>query len=454
MSEVVEAELTEEKEEIKFTDFDPEFQEKIVAMLVRDPVFARRTDGLLKPEYFENRADGTLANLAIEYFEKYKTAPTDSSVFITLFKEAVTKGRIRPDLVEECRGKMRNILTAEIVSARDYAIDQVGEFARFQAIQAAMFKAFDSLDKHNMDKAQEIMIKAFQVGPHADSAPYDYWGEVESRTEHRIDVKSGKIKPYGISTGIPMLDKVLFHRGWGIKELTVFMAGAKRGKSFSLWDFGKLISLQGKNVLGITLEVSKAVLSDRLDASVSDTEIDEISSHILAVKDAIEKMREKKKPGQYFLHEYPSGSFRPMDLENLIESYKAKGIKFDAVIIDYLDIMAPNRWTPNDIENSRTVWVDTRGIAQREELAILSATQTNREGHKSVTAKAEHAAEDFNKIRTADLVISINATEEEMAKGEARLFFAASRNQKGEFTMRIKRDLSRGHALSEVVGIE
>ncbi|TOK02641.1 DNA helicase, partial [Vibrio parahaemolyticus] len=84
-----------------------------------------------------------------------------------------------------------------------------------------------------------------------------------------------------------------------------------------------------------------------------------------------------------------------------------------------------------------------RAIAQREELAILSATQTNREGHKSVTAKAEHAAEDFNKIRTADLVISINATEEEMAKGEARLFFAASRNQKGEFTMRIKRDLSR-----------
>ena len=69
-------------------------------------------------------------------------------------------------------------------------------------------------------------------------------------------------------------------------------------------------------------------------------------------------------------------------------------------------------------------------------------------------AKAEHAAEDFNKIRTADLVISINATEEEMAKGEARMFFAASRNQKGEFAIRIKRDLSRGHAIKEVIGFE
>ena len=71
-----------------------------------------------------------------------------------------------------------------------------------------------------------------------------------------------------------------------------------------------------------------------------------------------------------------------------------------------------------------------------------------------MTSKAEHAAEDFNKIRIADLVISINATEEEMAKGEARLFFAASRNQKGEFAIRIKRDLSRGHAVTEVIGYE
>lgn len=453
MSAVLESELMEEHEVVKFVDFDPEFQEKILAMQVRDAIFARRTEGLIKAEYFDNRADATLANLALKYFEKYKSVPSEPSVFITLFKQAVSKGRIREDMVEECRDKLKAIFTADI-SARDYAIDQVGEFARHQAIQAAMFEALDAIERHNMDKAEEIMLKAFQVGPHADSAPYDYWDEVDSRTQHRVDVKSGKIKPYGISTGIPMLDKVLFHRGWGIKELTVFMAGAKRGKSFSLWDFGKLISLQGKNVLGITLEVSKAVLSDRLDASVSDTEIDDISSHILAVREAIEAVKGKKKPGKYLLHEFPSGSFRPMDLDNLIESYKAQGIKFDAVVIDYLDIMAPNRWTPNDIENSRTIWVDTRGIAQREELVILSATQTNREGHKSVTAKAEHAAEDFNKIRTADLVISINATEEEMAKGEARLFFAASRNQKGEFTMRIKRDLSRGHALSSVVGIE
>lgn len=79
--------MSEEKEVAKFVDFDPEFQEKLVAMQIRDGVFARRTEGLLKPEYFDSRADATLASLAIKYFEKYKHAPTEPSVFVTLFKK-------------------------------------------------------------------------------------------------------------------------------------------------------------------------------------------------------------------------------------------------------------------------------------------------------------------------------------------------------------------------------
>lgn len=438
-------------EETKFVDFDLAFQEKLVAMQVRDSTFARRTDGLMKPTYFESRADATLFNLAATYHEKYKRAPSDPATFITLLKGAISKGTIREDLRAECIEKTRSLFDIDI-SDRDFSIDLVGDFARHQAIQAAMLESFDHLERHNMAKIEELMSKALKVGPHADSLPYDYWKEIESRTLTRIDVKSGKIKPNGISTGIKDLDKLLFHKGWGIAELTVFMAGAKKGKSFTLWDFGKLISLQGKNVLGITLEVSKAVLSSRLDASVSDTEIDAIESHILEVAKSV---KEKGiKAGKYLLHEFPSGSFRPVDLDNLIEKYRSEGVIFDAVVVDYLDIMAPNRWTPDATENSRSVWVDVRATAQRENVVMLSATQTNREGHKSVTAKAEHAAEDFNKIRTADLVISLNATEEEMAAGEARLFFAASRNQKGEFAVRIRRDLSKGHALKDVIGFE
>jgi replicative DNA helicase len=64
----------------------------------------------------------------------------------------------------------------------------------------------------------------------------------------------------------------------------------------------------------------------------------------------------------------------------------------------------------------------------------------------------DHVADDFNKVRIADLMISINRTDEERAAGRARLFFAASRNQEGEFTIEIEQALDRMKFITRVLG--
>ncbi len=68
-------------------------------------------------------------------------------------------------------------------------------------------------------------------------------------------------------------------------------------------------------------------------------------------------------------------------------------------------------------------------------------------------AKAEHAAEDFNKVRIADIILTINRTDEEKVKGEARIYFAASRNQAGEFTIKIGQDLSKMRFMTAIMDI-
>jgi len=85
---------------------------------------------------------------------------------------------------------------------------------------------------------------------------------------------------------------------------------------------------------------------------------------------------------------------------------------------------------------------------------MLSATQTNREGAKASVSTMEHVAEDFNRVRIADILISINADEAERRAKEARLYFAASRNQRGDFTIRIKQDLERMKFIERILGIE
>ena len=83
---------------------------------------------------------------------------------------------------------------------------------------------------------------------------------------------------------------------------------------------------------------------------------------------------------------------------------------------------------------------------------MLTAWQTNREGHKAATADAQHVAEDFNVVRTADILISINSAPDERERNEARLFFAASRNQETGMQVQIEQDLERMRFIKRVIG--
>jgi replicative DNA helicase len=127
---------------------------------------------------------------------------------------------------------------------------------------------------------------------------------------------------------------------------------------------------------------------------------------------------------------------------------------FDMVVVDYADIMQPERFVESTTENSKSVYVGLRGLAMQEGFALLTATQTNRQGFTAAVAKAEHVADDFNKVRIADVIISINATEEEVKEGYARLYFAASRNQAAGFSIRIEQDRERMKFIKRVLGEE
>ncbi len=62
-------------------------------------------------------------------------------------------------------------------------------------------------------------------------------------------------------------------------------------------------------------------------------------------------------------------------------------------------------------------------------------------------------SKNFNKIRIAVVVISINSTEDEQDSGKMRLYFAASRNQAGNMMVQVKTDAKRMIFIKSVLGI-
>ncbi|WP_200876024.1 hypothetical protein [Raoultella planticola] len=105
----------------------------------------------------------------------------------------------------------------------------------------------------------------------------------------------------------------------------------------------------------------------------------------------------------------------PADLDRMLNSMKANGMIPDMVVVDYADLMRAS----DDRANIRSIYPGLLALYDKHNVAGITASQTNCEGGSSEVATMMHAADNIEKVRIADLVITINKTEEEEAKGEA-----------------------------------
>lgn len=438
-------------------EFDADMQTELTSLCMWDHDFLKRTDGLIRPEYFESDVERGFVRIALDFYAKYREAPT-ATAWVQLVKDAYASkpAMWRDDQKADVVGKL-GATQKLTVRSRAFLMDKAAEFARQQAITQAMLAGATELgkthDPERFDRIQEGMTKALKIGLREGEDEYDFWVMVEQRAADRVDIAKGAKPKIGIPTGIPELDTHLKHGGWGRKELSLYMGAAKAGKSFNLTSAAAAANMLGYNVLFVTLENAKGIQADRIEANISDVGMSDFATTPSTVE-AIMQAKRKGLVGKFIIREFPMMSFRPRDLENLVDEYHTKGIIFDLVVIDYLDIMVPDQATDSNIENSKQVYGRCRGIAQKEGFALLSATQTNREGAKAATAGMTHVAEDFNRIRIADLVISINRTDEERVNSKARLYIAAARNQRDGVTFFVRQDLDKGKAVAEVENVE
>lgn len=450
----------EPAQEVEKFDFDAEFQSMVAANALRNDDFMRRTAHLLQPEFFEDIGEASLVNLALEHHRKYRAVPT-STEMVQIIRDATVSKVLSKEVLLQVVPTRKKLLGVDLGNA-SFVESKIVEFAKHQAVSNAILRSVALLNQGKFPAIETLIKQAIEIGANEEGDGYDYFSRIDERTDIRKDKAAGLRPPQGITTGVAKMDEILYHRGWGRKELTSIMGGAKAGKTTALINFAKSASIAGHNVLYVTLEVGANIIGDRLDACLAGVLMKELGNKIHLVEEAIEEIG--KKSGKLVIHEFASGTCTPNMLRKLVERYKSPGrnrdgtvrppINFDLLVVDYADIMAPNFRTQDAIENSKSVYVDLRAIAFEENVAVLTATQTNREGYKSAVAKAEHVAEDFNKVRTVDLMISINKTEEEAARGEARLYFAASRNQESGFTIVVKQNLSMMQFCQAVLRVE
>jgi archaellum biogenesis ATPase FlaH len=303
-------------------------------------------------------------------------------------------------------------------------MDEFESFTRHKALERAIISSAELLDKSDYG-AVEVMIKeAVQIGLARDMGT-DYFADPRGRLLGIKD-KNGQI-----STGWPSMDRRLFG-GMNRGELNIFAGGSGAGKSLFLANLGVNWALQGLNVVYLTLELSEALVSMRIDSMLTGISTKEIFRDLDDVEMKVKMIG--KKSGMLQVKYMPSGK-TANDLRAYLKEYEIKvGKKVDILLVDYLDLLMPvsKKISPADLFiKDKYVSEELRNLAVEKNCVLVTAAQLNRGAVEEVEFDHSHISGGLSKIQTADNVFGIFTSRAMRERGRYQIQLMKTRSSSG-----------------------
>jgi len=431
---------------------DETFQDSVLACMQKVPEFNAVCVQYLDSELFDGVVRKNLAKMMMDFWVTYDTLVTDR-VLVSLLKDLVASGRLDKHDVMPHAKKYRELVEISIKEWK-YVLDKLIDFIKHQKIKALIERSVTKLlPGGKYADIENEMAKISSISTMNKVQPYDYFdmAAITDRAETRErELKEGKVS---ISTGIPELDEKLHARGFYKKELYIFAASPKRGKTMSLLWFGNQGALQGYNIAHFTCEVSREICSLRLDAMNSKTRIHDVAGR----NDIVASHVKSKIPrGKLMLFEYPTKSLTPQMAAQQLERLRTEhGIVTHMAIFDYLDIMKHQGKNSNDANWSSQgpIAEELRRIAGEFSIPVVTATQINRKGSDKPVTGGSDVAGDYEKIMIADEIFTLSATKDELKEQTLRINNSESRNSESG-TIVINTNFGYGQFYNGTVGLE
>ena len=378
------------------------FENVLIYKSLTDGTYLASIADFIKPDYFKNKAIASVFAIVKDFSEKRNKLPTVTEIKSHLvtdeqkesFKELVVSfNDIDKDL------------------DHDELYDNTEQFLKEKAVYHTMLSVAEDVSKGKVDTSE--VLNKFESSCNI-SLVTDLGLDLYSNIDDLIaDINS-------VERHIPSqwewLDDNL---GGGFleagKSLYVFAGETNIGKSIFLGNIAHNIAKEGKNVLLVTLEMSELLYARRICTNVTKIPMKEMVGNAPAIKHAI-----KDEKGKIFIKEFPPSTITPTQLKGFINKFQDKGIKLDAIVLDYLNLMHSSMGN-NSYERIKHVTEQVRAMSYVFECPIISATQLNRSGFDTDNPDLATISESIGLAATADVICSIYQNEEDRELGIIRL---------------------------------
>jgi archaellum biogenesis ATPase FlaH len=386
------------------TDYGYDIQKVYLEMFMTDAESFVRCQGVFDPQTFDRRLQEP-ARFLKTYVEEHNALPTFDMI------NAAT----RVDLKDP--GQLQE-------NHYDWLLQEFETFSRHKALEAAILKSADLLERGEYGPVEDLVKRAVQIGLQKDLGT-DYWADPRARLES-IKEKNGQV-----STGWPSLDRKLFG-GFNRGELNIFAGGSGSGKSLFMANLGVNWALQGMNVMYLTFELSEALVSMRIDSMVTDIPSRDVFKNIDDVEMKVKMIG--KKSGAIQVKYMPTGK-NANDVRAYLKEYEIKtGKRVDVLLIDYLDLMHPigqKISAENLFVKDKYVSEELRNLAMELNTVFVTASQLNRAAVEEIEFDHSMISGGISKINTADNLIGIFTSRAMRERGRYQIQLMKTRSSSG-----------------------
>lgn len=386
---------------------------QILAALVHDEDFSRKTLPFLKESYFGEDGQKWIFKLVADYVAKYNRLPSVSAVSIDLSEQKISQGAF--DKAKEVLQYIDNNKQFD----SEWLMDRTERFCQDKAIYNAIMDSIKIMDDKQSQVSRGQIPKLLQD---ALSINFDQHIGHDFLEDYLDRFDSYHRKESRIPFDIEYLNKIT-NGGLPKKTLNIILAGTGVGKSLAMCHMAANNLQGGFNVLYITMEMAEEKIAERIDANLLDTSLSDLQ---VMTKENYEKKIHRiqsKTTGRLIIKEYPTASAGSSHFRHLLNELRLKrNFKPNIIYIDYLNICSSARLKSGANVNSysyvKAIAEELRGLAVEFNVPLVSATQTNRTGFTNSDVGLEDTSESFGLPATADIMIALISTEQLEAQSQ------------------------------------
>ena len=405
----------------------------IASLLFDDDDFLANYASEIYPELFQDQSLVWLTDKALRYFLEYKTHITDD-VIETLI-DGETDPRYNHDRLRSFYSEIPKVTN----SSRPFYWREAPAFFRKQACVLAFHDAAGLIEDGKLDALPELYEKALKVGQQELGGLFLPTDEGFERLMkyHEKDERDF------FKTGLHSVDKVL-QGGLRRGELGVFLGPTGRGKSAILsFLASQTYSSFARSVVYFTLELNEEEIATRIISATTGKSLNKWSENPLIFKNLDISNTIADDDCFLTIRHFPMRGASVHTLDAYMDMLQDNGVNPGLMIVDYADIMQPSRFFGNSYEEQGLIYEELKGLAQKRDIAIWTASQANRTALSSEVVDLDSVADSFRKAMASDFMIALCQTPDEREVGMMRFYMAKVRRGITGWQINIACDLEK-----------